>query len=115
MLASAPRSTAGLAHLVSSMNVASKFVGTSRLEAVTCRRRGPGEPDAQIQINIIAVKITCFHRKLQDRQRISIDTKHMFSLEEFESLRQRPDQPYCWHLLDDLMYRRTDLAARLVA
>jgi len=82
MLASAPRSTAGLAHLVSSMNVASKFVGTSRLEAVTCRRRGPGEPDAQIQINIIAVKITCFHRKLQDRQRISIDTKHMFSLEE---------------------------------
>lgn len=103
---SANTSTSGMAHLSASLRMASKFRGTTVLHAVTFRYDDVKKPGIQILVR----RKTAFIGRDPEA-----GSKHTFSLDDFEAVRAEPVQPDWWHLLDDLIYRRTDLAARVVS
>jgi len=93
------------------MAEAEKFVGATTLEVITVRSRNPKKPDTMVCVRQRVV----LYRNVPHETRGSLTWKDRFSLTYFEPLRSRVRQPCWWHLLDDLFYRRTDVAAQHVA
>lgn len=102
---------AGIIHdLDGAMNRSQQFVGTTRLGLTTFSSTDPAYEGVWILVHRVS---TYFQKEGQPQ--VMAQSIFTFSLDRFEQLRASPRQPAWWHLLDDLLYRKTDMAARFVA